>query len=105
MRIRLRQGLPAAALVCFAALLCAQFPRDRESSDVRLPSGKSQQEEILKEEHKKSLADAAELMELAEELKIELEKNDRHVLSIPAIKKTERIEKLAKQIRSRMRRY
>jgi hypothetical protein len=42
---------------------------------------------------------------LSEELKIELEKNDRHVLSVSAVKKTEEIEKLAKKIRGRMKRY
>jgi len=94
-----------AALVCFASLLNAQFKRGPDESQVRLPSGKLQQEEILKAEHKKSLKDAAELMELAEQLKIELEKNDRHVLSISALRTAERIERLAKRIRSRLRRY
>jgi hypothetical protein len=37
-------------------------------------------------------------------LKEELEKNDRHVLSLTSLKKTEEIEKLAKRIRSRLRR-
>ncbi len=75
------------------------------SSDVRLPNGKSQQEEILKADHEKDLQDARQLVELAEQLKMELEKNDRHVLSVSSLKKTEEIEKLARKIRSRLRRF
>ena len=70
--------------------------------DVELPNGKSQQDEILKADHEKDLKDAAQLIELAEQLKQELEKNDRHVLSISSLKKTEEIEKLAKRIHSRL---
>ncbi len=77
----------------------------REVSDIRLPDGGSQREEILKSEHQKSLKDAAELIDTAEELKAELERNDRHVLSVSSLKKTEQIEKLAKRIRGRLRRY
>ena len=66
---------------------------------------REQMEALLKEEHKKSLEDAADLVKLSEELKIELEKNDRHVLSVTAMKKTEEIEKIAKRIRGRMRRF
>jgi hypothetical protein len=84
--------------------ICSQAP-SREVSDIRLPNGKSQQEEILKIEHRKSLEDAAELIETAEELKVELERNDRHVLSVSSLKKAEQIEKLAKRIRERLRRY
>ena len=72
------------------------------AGEPRLPDGKSQQDEILKADHQKDLKDAAELIELAEQLKQELEKNDRHVLSISSLKKTEEIEKLAKRIRSRL---
>ena len=72
------------------------------TGDTRLPNGKSQQEEILKAEHEKSLKDAATLIDLAEQLKADLEKNDRHVLSVATLKKTEEIEKIAKRIRARL---
>jgi hypothetical protein len=71
--------------------------------DTRLPNGKLQSDEILKSEHEASLRDAAELADLAEQLKIDLEKNDRYVVSMGTIKKTDDIEKLAKRIRSRLR--
>lgn len=86
-----------------AVLACPQKQDDQEQ-DVKLPSGKSQRQEILKEEHKKSLRDAAEIREVAAQLETELEKSDYQVLSISALKKAERIEKLARQIQSRLRR-
>jgi len=73
-----------------------------QQTDVKLPNGKSQQDEILKADHQRDLKDAAQLIDLAEQLKQELEKNDRHVLSIASVKKTEEIEKLAKRIHARL---
>jgi len=77
--------------------------RDDAEEDVILPNGKSQKEEILKAEHRQNIKDAADLATLAEQLKIDLEKNDRYVLSIATLKKTDDIEKLAKRIRARLR--
>ncbi len=70
---------------------------------VRLPNGKLQRDEILKAEQEQNLNDAAQLVELSEQLKEDLEKNDRYVLSMSTLKKTDDIEKLVKKIRSRMR--
>ena len=70
---------------------------DQPAADTRLPNGKSQQEEILKAEREKSLKDAAALIELAEQLKADLEKNDRHVLSIATLKKTEGSKSLPRE--------
>lgn len=92
------------ALLAPAVPLLAQADWHSANRDVRLPSGKSQQDEILKADHEKDLKDAAALVELAEQLKQELEKNDRHVLSVGSLRKTEEIEKLAKRIRRRLRR-
>jgi hypothetical protein len=74
-----------------------------EEEDIVLPNGRSQKEEILKAEHQQNIKDAADLAELAEQLKIDLEKNDRYVLSMATLKKTDDIEKLAKRIRARLR--
>jgi hypothetical protein len=90
-------------------LLFSQFEAGRREphSDgrqpVKLPNGKSQQEEILKADHEKTLQDVAQLVKLSEELQDELIKEDRHVLSIATLKKTEDIEKLAKRIRTRLK--
>ena len=101
--------LAATAALALALTLLAE-PQARpphqiapgEGDQSTLPNGKSQQEEMLKADHEKDLKDAAQLIELAEQLKEELEKNDRHVLSMSSLKKTEEIEKLAKRIHSRL---
>jgi len=93
----------ALVVVCSWWLAAAGAQRERE--EVRLPSGKLQREEILKAEHEKSLKDAAEMVKLSEALRTELEKNDYHVVSLASIKKTEEIERLARRIRSRLRRF
>jgi hypothetical protein len=80
----------------------ATGPRAQEQ-DVQLPSGKSQRDEILKAERDQNIKDAAQLVELAQQLQQELEKNDRFVFSLNTLKKTDEIEKLARKIRSRMR--
>ncbi|MEZ5400711.1 MAG: hypothetical protein R2729_13650 [Bryobacteraceae bacterium] len=94
---------------CYVILLLApipsgaQLPRPRDERDPRLKP--SQVDKILQSDREKSLEDAADLLKLAEELRIDLEKNDKNVLSVSAFKKTEEIEKLAKRIRGRMKRF
>jgi hypothetical protein len=105
----IRRCVPA--LLVFSCVTVSALPQRgggrrggaEDEQEVLLPNGKSQREEILKSEHQQNLKDAAELAELADQLKIELEKNDRYVLSMATIKKTDDIEKLAKRIRSRLR--
>ena len=101
MKSLLRACLLVVPLAAGAPRIQEDTPRDRE---IRLPDGKSQKEAILKAEHEKTLKDAAQLIDLAESLKEELEKNDRHVLSLSSLKKTEDIEKLARRIRGRLKR-
>ena len=108
MKILMRCAAAISIVILAAFLMPGQERVNRrhdDPADVRLPNGKSQQEEILKADHEKSLKDAAELIELAEQLKAELEKNERHVLSVSSLKKTEEIEKIAKRIRTRLRRF
>ena len=93
------------SLLATGLIFSQRGSQDRDSDgDVKLPNGKSQKEEILKADFKKTLQDAADLVKLAEELHDELVKDDRHVLSISTLKKTEDIEKLAKRIRTRLKR-
>lgn len=105
--IHLRRFVCLTALLGFvlgAQLKPVQQPPEQQQEDVRLPSGKLQKDEILKAEYKKSLQDASDLVKLTQDLKAEMEKNGRYVVSVDAIRKTEKIEKLAKRIRSRMKR-
>ncbi len=78
-------------------------PPGAEQEDAHLPNGKLQRDEILKAEHAQNLKDAAQLIELSEQLKEDLEKNDRFVVSMATLKKTDDIERLVKKIRTRLR--
>jgi len=98
----LRVMIALGALLPATLLTFAQL-RPQEEPAPRLKQ--SQIEAILKDDHKKSLEDATELLKLSEELKMELEKGTSHTLSLSALKKTDEIEKLAKRIRGRLRRF
>jgi hypothetical protein len=110
MKTWLRRGAVLWTVAAVACLAIAQRggragtgSRAQEQQDVQLPSGKSQRDEILKAERDQNLKEAAQLVELAQQLQQELEKNDRFVFSLNTLKKTDEIEKLARKIRSRMR--
>ncbi len=98
-----------AALLCFWPAVAGepqQYPlpgREHEEQEPKLPSGKSQREEILKAEHEDTVADVDRIRKLAENLQGDLKKNDYHVLSIASLKKVEEIEKLARRVRGRMK--
>jgi hypothetical protein len=102
LRFAAAAGLALALTPLVAPQIRPPHQPPNAEDDAPLPNGKSQQDEILKADHERDLKDAAQLIELAEQLKQELEKNDRHVLSISSLKKTEEIEKLAKRIHSRL---
>ena len=101
--------LPIGRIVLAFLLLGAQQPRPRppqeEKNDVVLPSGKSQRREILKADYEKSKSEAADLLDLAQQLKTDLDKNDQHVLDLRTLKKAEEIERLARRIKERMKRH
>jgi hypothetical protein len=92
-------------LILAIPLAHAQQPPAKEPEDVRLPSGKMQKDEILKEDHEKTLEDAARLLKAAEDLKIELERTDMHVLSVSTLKQLDNIDRLTKRLRSRLKKY
>ncbi|MGB9606829.1 MAG: hypothetical protein ACP5U2_14300 [Bryobacteraceae bacterium] len=76
-----------------------------EEPEPKLPGGKSLKEEQLRADYEQSLRDAERLVKLSEEFKADLEKQGRHVLSLAALRKLDEIERLARRIRSRLRRY
>ena len=78
---------------------------DRDKEDVKLPNGKSQRDEMLKADYQKNLADVAELARLSAEVKNDIERNDRYVVSVKTLKKLDDIDKLAHTIRGRLNRY
>ncbi len=108
MKLWFQRGALVLSLLSLSTVALSQRgggrgPAGQDEPDVRMPNGKSQKEEILKAEHQQNLKDAAELADLAEQLKADLEKNDRYILSMATLKKMDEIEKLVKKIRSRLR--
>ena len=105
MKFKLRRRLLLLSLAAVLPLALSQDlpipPAPQE--DVKLPNGKSQRDEILKAEREENIKDAARLVDMAEALKTDLEKDDRFVLSMATLKKTDDIEKLVKKIRARLR--
>lgn len=102
----------AAAMAIFATLaaLAPAYQEPNSQWPTGDPTGnhkpkRSQIEEMLKADRSKSIEDAGQLVKLSEELKTELEKTDKSVLSVTALRKAEEIEKLAKRIRGRLRRF
>jgi hypothetical protein len=93
-------------VVC--AALSAQLPNPAPQGAAnpdRLPDGRNRTELILKADHEASLRDAEQMRKLIDEVKMDMEKNDRHVLSLGTLKKLDEIEKLSKRIRTRMKRF
>jgi hypothetical protein len=80
-----------------------KLPLPEPNGDKKLPNGKSQNDAIAQEEHKRSLKEADELVSLAEEIRAELRKAGNYVVPLSTLKKTEEIEKLAKRIRNRLK--
>lgn len=72
---------------------------------LRTPDGRNRTEMILKADHEASLKDVEAMRKLIDDVKIDMEKNDRHVLSVATLKKLDDIEKLSKKIRGRMKRF
>jgi hypothetical protein len=72
--------------------------------DIKLPSGKSQRDEIVRADHKRNQEDATKLAMLAAELKDELAESDSHVVSVKTLKKLDDMERLVRGIRGRLKR-
>ena len=106
MKLPLRRGA-LVLLLSAAAVALSQDVRPPaldpgQEQDVKLPNGKSQRDEILKAERQDNIKDAGRLVEMAEGLKADLERDEPYVLSLSTLKKTDDIEKLVKKIRSRL---
>ena len=85
-------------------MLLAQSSSTKDEVEVKLPNGKSQKDEIIRVDYERNLRDAGELARLAEEVKDDLERGDRYLVSSKTLKKLDDVEKLSKDIRQRLRR-
>ncbi len=100
-----------SAVFCLCCNVLAQQEQPRPLNDIdapqilRTPDGRNRTEMILKAEHESSMKDVDAIRRLIEDVKIDMEKNDRHVLSVATLKKLDEIEKLTKKIRARMKRF
>lgn len=77
--------------------------QDEPPKPARMPDGRLQTEVMLEAEHKRSLAEAQVLVELALAVKAELERDTRHVLSLSQLKRLDEIERVAKRLRGRLK--
>lgn len=78
-------------------------PNENRNEDRKLPNGKSQNNEIAKQDHEQALKDVNDLLAVAQQLKDELQKAGNYVVPVSSLKKTEEIEKLARRIRGRLK--
>jgi len=94
-----------------SASCAGQFPdvpgqsSQQREEEKRLPNGKLQSEAILKADYEANLKDLGKLRKTAEGVEEELRKSKGHVLSLKAIKDLEEVEKIARRIRGRMKRF
>ena len=105
-------------VLLYGARRFAQIPQPRGEADGRpfsrparkmtssFPDGKTQRDEIAKADYKKNLEDAAELRQARRGFESGSGKRtSAFVVSVKTMKKTEDIEKLERNIRSRLKRY
>ena len=96
-------GVPAVLALISSAQVRAQRPQNPEQpkeDDSHMP--KIDPKMILEANQKEIKKNVEKLYDLASDLKAEVEKTDSvHVLSIAMLRKTDEIEKLAREIRSR----
>jgi hypothetical protein len=71
--------------------------------DKRLPNGKSQHDEIARQQHADALKDVESLVAASQELRDELKRAGDFVVPVASVRKTEEIEKLARKIRGRLK--
>jgi len=95
-------------LVCVASASPAQVGLGRESEDPvhkeQLEKMERAQKKALNKDRQESLKkDTARLYKLATELKDSVDKTDENMLSLQVVRKTEEIEKLARDIRKKMK--
>ena len=85
-------------------MLALVLPAGAQQSENRLPNGKSRDLAIMKADHAKSKDDVAEILELAQALQEDLDGSQEYVVDLKSLRRAERIEKLARNVKNRMKR-
>jgi hypothetical protein len=80
--------------------IAAQQPQQLQApnSDLQASKGDPKQQR-----HEQLVADTAKLLELANELKADVDKSTKDTLSIPVVQKADEVGKLAKKLREEMK--
>jgi hypothetical protein len=83
----------------------AQTPLQPQSPDTTPAATLAQrrQDALLQERKNQLTVDTAKLLQLANELKAEMDKSSKDTLSLAVMKKAEQVEKLAHQVRQEMK--
>jgi hypothetical protein len=91
----------------FFEALAARTPDPLDAMELQIDStapGQQHKTEAINEARRELLAaESARLLELAADLKLEIQKTDKDTLSLNAIRKAKEIEKLAKDVRDKMK--
>jgi len=84
-----------------------RVPFGQQQDTNQDPAARHAQEEAGKlrnvERQNRLVADTNKLVQLAQELKTEVDKSNKDMLSVSVVKKAEEIEKLAKSVKERMK--
>jgi hypothetical protein len=108
MRIRNLVWFVLVALVLLSASLPGasaqrQLPGDQQQDPFEKEQMRRMEKTRNEDRQKQLKRDTQKLLELATELKQYVDRTNESVLSIEVIRKTEEIEKLAKNVRNRMK--
>jgi sRNA-binding protein len=97
-----QQSAPAPAVQTETADATAAKPQAAQPATEETPEQRRQDAQM--QERKNQLAvDTAKLLELANELKAEMDKSSKDTLSLGVIKKADEVEKLARKVRAEMK--
>jgi hypothetical protein len=100
-----QQGAPAPATATTAPPTAAA-PAPEARVDAAAAPAKLTPQQLQVQQRKNQLAaDTAQLLKLANELKIEMDKSTKDELSMAVIKKADQVEKLAHKVRDEMKLY
>jgi hypothetical protein len=80
-----------------------QIPGVPPEDEAQRQMAKKQEDRRNDERQKQLVKDTQKLLELATDLKSEVDKTNKDVLSVDVVKKADEIEKLARSVKDRMR--
>lgn len=101
-RSRFTLLVSAVAALCFLVSAAARFP-SHDSSQMQRDMEHRQLKQLNKRRQQEIRDDTAKLFQLATELKAAVDKSNENVLSLDVVRKAGEVEKLAKQVKEKMK--